>query len=136
MFIAALSDEDWTVRRSAAQSLAKFGPSGKKAVPILFGMLASDQDRDYARAALKEIDAADADAVPVLLEGLKNEDRTLKYYAAFFLKKVGPEGKEALPTLKEMADKESGRFGDAIREAITAIESPPASEGETKAGDP
>lgn len=135
MFITALSDEDWTVRRAAAQSLGTFGAAGKRAVPLLFGMLDDDQDRDYARAALKLIDAADADAVPVLLEGLNSEDRMMKYYAAFFLKKVGPAGKEALPTLKEMAQKEDGRFGDALRDAITAIESPP-SEGNPKAGDP
>ena len=53
MFTGALQDEDWTVRRTAAESLGKIGEAARSAVPALIPLLESEQDRDAARAARK-----------------------------------------------------------------------------------
>jgi HEAT repeat protein len=122
MFTGALGDDEWTVRRTAAQSLGKIGPAAKSAVPALMELLTSDEDRDAVRAALKEIDAVEIAALPTLIKALDEEDRFARFYAVFFLKKLGPEAKEALPRLRELSGDESSRLREAVQSAIDAIE--------------
>ena len=123
LLIAALNDEEWTVRRDAAEALGAMGGQAKAAVPVLFRMLSSEDDEDAARGALRSIDDADADAVPVLIEGLESEDRRRRFYATFLLGKVGPDAKEALPILRRLRDEtESTRYRDSIQKTIDAIE--------------
>ena len=100
----ALHDEDWTVRRDAAV-LGDMGSVAKEAVPVLFKMLASEEDVDAARGALRGIDDAGPNAVPVLMEGLESEDRRLRFYAMFLIGKVGPDAKEACRPSNEYSKK-------------------------------
>jgi HEAT repeat protein len=85
-------------------------------------LLSSDQDRDAVRQALKEIDAVEPAALPTLLKALDEDDRFARYYAVFFLKKLGPDAKEALPRLRELTGDESSRLREAVQSAIEAIE--------------
>jgi HEAT repeat protein len=94
----------------------------------LFELLDSDEDSDATRTALREIDAVAPEALPVLLEALKGEGRRQRYYAVFFLGKLGPEAKEALPVLEEALQSESGRFRDSLQRAIDAIKGKPADD--------
>jgi HEAT repeat protein len=91
-------------------------------VPELFKLLDSEQDRDAVRTSLREIDAVEVSALPVLMAALKSEDRTARFYAVFFLKKLGPDAKEALPRLRELSGDESSRLREAVQSAIDAIE--------------
>ena len=120
--LPALSDSDWTVRRAAAQALGKMGPPARSAVPTLFKMLESETDRDWARQALRDIDDAEPAALPILIAALKGEERSARYYAVFFLKKLGPAAKDALPDLRKLAEDDSRRFRDSVQAAIASIE--------------
>lgn len=132
--VEVLEDTEWEVRREAAAALGKLGPDGKVGVPKLFHMLASDEDRDFARGALRDIDAAPVEAVPLFMAALDSEDRTEAFYAIFLLGKVGPAAAEALPKLEEQLNQgssESGRSGFRsrfLRDAIAAIKGEPPSD--------
>ncbi|MEZ6126348.1 MAG: HEAT repeat domain-containing protein [Planctomycetaceae bacterium] len=127
-----LSDEDWTVRRAAGEALGAIGPAARIAVPQLFRLMANDLDSDYSRTALRAIDAAGPEALPVLLEGLKSDDRRRRYYAAFLIGKIGPEAQEAVPLLKEMIEQaDSDRFRDSLRKTIQQLEADPSRSDES-----
>jgi HEAT repeat protein len=130
--ISALDDSDWTVRGVAATELGEIGAEAKRAVPKLFQMLASEDDSESARGALRAIDGAGPEAVPVLIEGLKSTDRRRQFYAIFLLGKVGPEASTALPVLKKLReDSDSVRAKDAFTRAIKQIETNTEVETET-----
>ena len=121
--IRSLEDSDWAIRRDASLALGSFGSEARAAVPILFRMLDSEEDTDSARGALRAIDDADQEAVPILIEGLKSDDRRLRYYAVSLLRKVGPPAQDALPALRQiLEDDDSGRMQDFVRRAIETIE--------------
>jgi HEAT repeat protein len=116
--------------------LGKLGPAAKGAVPDLIKLMMSVQDRDAARAAVREIDAVDASAVPILIEALESEERFTRFIAIFLLKKLGPQAKDALPALKKLTTGESRRLRESVEETIRAIEAQPEDkakdEGEPK----
>lgn len=123
VLIDALEDQQWTVRRDASEALGKFGSKAKSAVPVLFRFLASEEDRDAARSALRAIDDAGPEAVPVLVEALDSDDRGQRYYAMFLLGKVGKDARDALPVLRRLLeDTDSDRFRGSIRQTIERIE--------------
>ena len=127
----ALDDKEWDVRRTAGVALGKLGPDAKNAVPKLFKLLENDEDRDFASGALKEINAAPVEAIPLLIEKLDSEERRTAFYAVSLLGKIGPPAIEALPKLQAMLEKPStdGRSEfrkKSLNETIAAI------KGETK----
>ncbi|MGI9471382.1 MAG: HEAT repeat domain-containing protein, partial [Rubripirellula sp.] len=123
ILIELLSDRDWTVRRDSAESLGKIGSKAKAAVPTLFRMLTSEDDRDAARGALRAIDDAGPEAVPVLVGALESDDRRQRYYAMFLLGKVGPAAKDALPAIRRLLEEtDSDRFRGSIQQTIDRIE--------------
>jgi HEAT repeat protein len=91
-------------------------------VPALFKLLYSETDRDAARGALQAIDAVGPEALPTLLEALQVEDSRLRFFAVFYLAKLGPEAKDALPILKTMQDSENRRLRRTLERTIAAIE--------------
>jgi HEAT repeat protein len=126
ILITALQDSDWTVRGDAAAELGEFGSAAKQAVPALFRMLASEDDTDAARGALRAIDDAGPESVPVLIEGLKSTDRRRQFYAIFLLGKIGPKASQALPVLRQLQEESDSKRGkEAYARAIKQIESQP-----------
>jgi HEAT repeat protein len=122
---AALDDPDWSVRRQVAQQLGDMGDRAQAAVPRLLElMIRSPQDSDDVAATLRRIDAAPAEAVPMLVEILQNRDadRRQRYYALYLLRKVGPAAKSSLPLLRELRDEAEGRIRESLDRAIEAIE--------------
>ena len=130
----ALEDKEWEVRRVAGVALGKLGPEAKNAVPKLFRLLSSDEDRDFASSALKEINTAPVEAIPLLLEKLESEERRTAFYAVSLLGKIGPPAAEALPKLEAMLAKPSEDKGRSefrrkfLVEAIAAIKGEPKAE--------
>ncbi|MGB0597490.1 MAG: HEAT repeat domain-containing protein [Rubripirellula sp.] len=125
LLIQSLEDRDWKVRRDAAAGLGEIGsPAATPAVPVLLRMSQNDEDRDAARGALRSIDDAGPEAVPLLLEALKSEDRGRRFYSAYLLGKVGADARDALPTLAQLRDaSDSDRFKEMVDRTIKSIES-------------
>ena len=102
------------------------------------GILASEEDRDYASSALKEINTAPIEAIPLLMEKLDSEERRTAFYAVSLLGKIGPPAVEALPKLEAMLEKPGGNAGRSdfrkkfLVEAIAAIKGEAKAEGEKK----
>jgi HEAT repeat protein len=134
----ALNDKEWEVRRVAGVALGKLGPAAKNAVPKLFQLLANDEDRDFASSALREINTAPIEAIPLFIEKLDSEERRTAFYAVSLLGKIGPPAAEALPKLEEMLAKPGGSAGRSdfrkkfLVEAIAAIKGEAKPEDEKK----
>ena len=128
----ALDDQEWEVRRAAGVALGKIGPDAKNSVPKLFKLLDKDEDREFASSALKEINSAPIEAIPLLIEKLDSEERRTAFYAVSLLGKIGPAAAEALPKLEAMLEKPNTDGGrsefrkKSLNETIAAI------KGETK----
>jgi HEAT repeat protein len=98
--LSALNDPDSGVRTAAAWALQKAKPDPKVAMPALVANLHAGPDRRspvvvYALAALGE------PAVPVLIELLRNDDKTISRMAAYSLSHVGAGARPVLPALIE-----------------------------------
>ena len=134
----SLNDKEWEVRRVAGVALGKLGAEAKNAVPKLFQLMASDEDRDFASSALKEINTAPIEAIPLLMEKLDSEERRTSFYAVTLLGKIGPPAAEALPKLEELLAKPGGNAGRSdfrkkfLVEAIAAIKGEAKPEEEKK----
>ena len=118
----ALKDDDWSVRKASALALGPFGAKAKSAVPALFELLHNEVDRDAARDALRQIDTVGPEAIPVLIKSLESEESRVRFYAVFFLGKLGPEAKEALPALQKLKREDSSRLRRSLEETIKKIE--------------
>ncbi|HAD61580.1 MAG TPA: hypothetical protein DCG12_20260, partial [Planctomycetaceae bacterium] len=117
-----LDDGDWTVRRAAAEGLANLEKAAAPAVPKLFAMLVSDEDTNSASAALRAINTAEVDALPVLLDGLKSRERRQVYFGLYLIGQIGPDAKAAIPRLEELANEtDSRRMRDSIRRTLKKI---------------
>ena len=94
-------------------------------VPELLLLLQSDDDddEDLASDALREIDIAPPDAVPVLIQMLENagDNRRIRFFALHLLKKSGPAAKSALPVLEKLAEELDGRSREYVRRTIKEI---------------
>jgi len=128
----ALDDKEWEVRRSAGVALGKLGPNAKNAVPKLFRLLSMDEDRDFASSALKEINTAPVEAIPLLMEKLESQERRTAFYAVSLLGKIGPPAAEALPKLEAMLAMPSGDPGRSESRKKFLVEAIAAIKGETK----
>ncbi len=128
----ALDDKEWEVRRTAGVALGKLGPNAKNAVPKLFRLLSSDEDRDFASSALKEINTAPVEAIPLLIEKLESEERRTAFYAVSLLGRIGPPAAEALPKLEAMLAKPSGEPGRSEFRKKFLVEAIAAIKGESK----
>ena len=130
--INALDDKEWEVRRVVGVALGKLGPEAKNAVPKLFRLLSSDEDRDFASSALKEINTAPVEAIPLLMEKLDSEERRTAFYAVSLLGKIGPPAAEAIPKLEAMLAKPSSDSGRSEFRKKFLVEAIAAIKGESK----
>ena len=91
--ITALKNEDSTVRRSAANNLAKIGSPAESAVPTLIELLIDKSlpVRQSAFRALGAIGPAAKDAVPALTEASKDVDKEVRRAAQEALDKIKAE---------------------------------------------
>lgn len=121
--LSALDDSQWTVRRQASLLLGELGSDAMPAVPRLIGLLRTEQNADAVTEALRKIDQAPPEALPLLMELLEDEnlERRRRFYALHLLRKLGPQAKEALPTLQKLAEKADGRNREMLERTIREI---------------
>ena len=117
-----LEDSDWTVRKSATSVVGSTGKAAITFVPKLLNLLDSNVDRDAVRDALRQIETVDKSLLPLMLGALKSEDSSKRYYAIFFLGKLGPDAKEALPELNRLLKEREFRGRGILERTIQSIE--------------
>lgn len=110
VLIAVLSDreadEHW--REGAALALSRIGAAAEPAVPDLVRLQVSGKYlyvREASAKAVRSIDpkgVAVKKAVPLLIEVLKGGSDRAKESAAYFLGRIGPDAKEAVPELTKL----------------------------------
>jgi HEAT repeat protein len=115
--IRALEDEDPSVRRSAASSIAMFGPSASAAIPALLEA-AGDKAQGVRQAAALALGKIGLKAVPALQLALKDQNFKVRTSAARALGWMGPEAAEAIPDLIEALKDEYGLVRSAAVSAL------------------
>jgi HEAT repeat protein len=123
VLLAALKDEDSTVRGGACTSLGKMGPAAREAVLSLRAALKDENAfvRAYAAEALWQVDRQ-AQAITVLRELLKEEDFRVRILAADILGRMGKDARPALPTLRAALPREIEAVRRPMAEAVKKID--------------
>ncbi|MDP1561691.1 MAG: HEAT repeat domain-containing protein [Pirellulaceae bacterium] len=123
-----LNDPEWVVRRIAGPALGRQGSVSVSAVPKLFELLGRHEDKDYAGEALRQIDTAPEEMMPLLIEHIDSSDRRKAFYAVVLLGKLGPVAGAAIPKLEALlaSDSQGGTPLDdfrrnTIKEALAKI---------------
>ena len=126
LLIGALEDEEWAIRNVAALELGEMGEAASPAIPALLHLLQQDDDVDAVRQAIREINTAGDEAVPMLLEIIQDESaaQRARYYAIYLLRKMGARARAALPTLRDRLENADGRWREYLERAIREIEFP------------
>ena len=110
-----MKDPDETVRRQIVQAVLHIHPGPQVTVPLCVKLM-EDPDPGVRMRVLNAIANAGPQAVPGLIEALKN-DRAA-YWACLVLRDIGPAAKDAVPAL---AKKIEDPRPDIRREAILAL---------------
>lgn len=106
---ALLEDPDREVVRTAAATL---GAVGRKAIPVLSGILVSEGKpfaRKHAARVLGRMGAKvdDKSVIPVLIKALSDKNVEVRREAVWALALMGPEAKKAAAVLKETSESDS-----------------------------
>jgi hypothetical protein len=117
------------VRKFAAESLAKFGPAAKEAIPALIQTLRTEADFGIRLASASALAATGADAVPALTQVLVDgEVREIErstygklYPVVSALNKIGPAARAAVPALVRVLGDANNSVRETAAEALGAI---------------
>ncbi|REK19026.1 MAG: hypothetical protein DWQ37_02365 [Planctomycetota bacterium] len=123
--IPLFSDPDPLVRRQVIEALKGIRPGPKVAVP-LFVKLMQDSDPGVRLRVMSAVADAGGNAVPALVEALKNPDAT--YWACLILRDIGPEAAPAVPALKAALEDRRPEVRREATLALATIGSPEAVE--------
>jgi HEAT repeat protein len=121
--IEALKDGDQNVRFTAVSAIQRIPGDIKDALPALVPLL-KEGPPFQRRSVVLALGRVGAPAVPHLIDVLKDGDGFLRTSAITALQGIGADAKKAVPTLTEMALKETNANtrGNAVR-AVAAIDS-------------
>ena len=97
---ASMTHSDPRVRRAAMRTLRRLNPATEQLAALLSSQL-SDADPSVVMPALHTLADLDAEAVPVLIEALKNPKS--RYWATLALTEIGPEAAPAVESLSQLA---------------------------------
>ncbi len=127
--VSSLESENVDVVRSALFALGKIGPEAADALPVLRQRLLDPEEPfkiGVVWAILRirpEDQRIHTMAVPLLIRALDNEMEVVRYEAAVALGDIGGPAVNALPKLREVAEKDlSEAVRSAAGEAVTKIE--------------
>src|SRR5262245_64430772 len=99
--MTALKDKEPSVRWIAASCLGSCGEAGKKAMPDLVKLAKNDDNPNVRSYAIGALSRMGDDALPVLLDLLKEKDVTVQRSAMTGLQQYQAKAKDAVPTLIE-----------------------------------
>ena len=106
--------------------IGNLGRHGADAVPVLENLLHDPKD-DLANQAARSLAQIGKPAVRTLAEASRNGNLTVSLRALWALSLIGPEAKDAVPTLVKLLDHEQERLRAAALYALGEM-GPPASE--------
>ena len=146
--IETLSDDNLRVRMAAVRALGRVGSSAREAVPALIKLIDKVDSSEHfaiyrafggigpdAGAAIPVLEAALSSdvveaskalsrigraAVPTLIKGLKSESADVRTWCAFALAGIGPDARDAVPTLIQIVTDDADARNPAIQ-ALAAI---------------
>ena len=119
-WIRMLHATDPDLRWDAMEALATIGPAAKAAVPALVAVFQRDPETRNRYAAGLTLGWMNAPAVviPVLIEGLKAKELSVRRGAAYALGAIGPDAKAAIPALCEIL----ARHPDYVHPSLSSDE--------------
>lgn len=104
--ISGVVSDDNAVRVVAADGLALIGPRAKSVAKILIAQLNDEQP--WVRAACTgALVSMGKEAVPALIDAVKNETGGIRIRSAFALGAIGPAAKDAVPVLEAAMENEN-----------------------------
>ena len=105
-------------------SLISLGCGKEKTTAELIGDLKSQQGKEKLTAArlLPEHEGDAAQAIPALIEALKDKDSHVRRSAAIGLGQLGAEAKEAIPALQSLQRDHDARIREAASTALFRID--------------
>jgi HEAT repeat protein len=115
--VAALEDQDPSVRGAVAEAIGAYGPAAEAAIPALVDALGDDGAgvADQARAALSQIGVG---AVQPLISSLNRADSVIRIGAVRALGTIGPNARAAGPALVKLLKRETGTLQAAAAWAL------------------
>lgn len=99
--LALLEDEDAFMRELAVWTIGTIGPDAKAAVPKLIPLL-GDENEDIRLRASVSLGHIGHGAVPQIVQALRHKNKTVRYWSAYALERMGPQAKPAVETLVEV----------------------------------
>ncbi|MCY3020099.1 MAG: HEAT repeat domain-containing protein, partial [Planctomycetota bacterium] len=97
--IRRLSDPDVEVRKTAARFVRQLSQAALREVIPALGRLAKDENRRLAAESVETLGKLGPDAVPALIEALKDQRPDVRAAAVSALRGAGPAAKDAVPLL-------------------------------------
>jgi len=131
--IKALSSENIRVRASASAALGQIGPAAKDAVPALTQTLSTDDQNNLRSSALEALEKIGVPTTELIVKKyiadlLLEHDSKVRALAAQALGKIGPEAKQAFPSLTAALDDSNGKVRAKAAAALIEIDKPAAAE--------
>jgi HEAT repeat protein len=112
-----LNDTSPWVRQAACGALSKLGTDASEAFPKLFALLDSDLDWRKSLEALRRLNPK---STHHLIQALENKETSVRLFACEVLGRMGNTASDAIPALKERAQKDDYPF--VRRQARNAID--------------
>jgi HEAT repeat protein len=119
--LAALIDKSVALRAQAAELLGECGQAAKGAVPRLIAA-ARDPFPSVRKAAIAALPKIGRDAVPEIVETLKNKNSDVRALAARILAEIGLAAKDGVPALTAATNDSYAEVGLAAKEALQRIQ--------------
>jgi HEAT repeat protein len=101
--VELLKDENWRVRRDAAEILGKIGAQASIGQPLL-QQLTKDKDREVRRAARAALQSVRPGPSPCLYALLRDENKQVSSNAAAALRNMYPKPEKAVPALVKLIE--------------------------------
>jgi HEAT repeat protein len=115
-----LKDPDPALRGRALEALDALGPNAKGAAPALVALL-PEEPKELAEAAGRTLVKLAGEAVPPLIEALKDERPASRAAVARILGQIGAPAGAALPALKPLEKDADPAVQAAVKEALEKI---------------
>jgi HEAT repeat protein len=126
--LAALDDGSPRVRAAAAGALGAMGPAARPALERLVRVLNEQDESQVQQAAIRAIANSGSEAVPLLVNALRNGARFARLAAADALGRAEAPAKDAIPALKAAIEEGDPLVAAAAEEAVRRIQGAIAAE--------